>query len=165
MSTLQAVRVIGSPIGNIAIGCTEVGLSQLEILPTSNRRVEFSHNPQAERLCEKVAVQLDQYFQGLRSGFTLTLDLAGSSFQSQVWEVVAQTEFGQSISYGEIASRIGKPAAARAVGGAVGANPVPIVIGCHRVLGAGSAVTGYTGGEGIQTKLWLLAHEGIEYHS
>lgn len=154
-----------SPIGNIAIGCTDLGLSQLEILPAPNRRTEFSHSPQAEMLCKDVEGQLVEYFSGTRSSFTVNLDLAGSSFQTQVWRVIAETEFGQKVSYGEIANRIGKPAASRAVGGAVGANPVPIVIGCHRVLGASNKVTGYTGGEGIQTKLWLLEHEGIEYRA
>lgn len=154
-----------SPIGNIAIGCTDLGLSQLEVLPAPNRRTEFNHSHRAEQLCKEVEVQLTEYFLGTRSGFTVNLDLAGSSFQAQVWQVISEIEFGQKVSYGEIANRIGKPAASRAVGGAVGANPVPIVIGCHRVLGASNKVTGYTGGEGIQTKLWLLAHEGIEYRA
>jgi methylated-DNA-[protein]-cysteine S-methyltransferase len=163
MTTLQAVRVMQSPIGKLAIGCTDVGLTQLEILVDEMRRSEFSHSPKALQNCMLAESQLSEYFAGNRKDFDLQIDINGTRFQSSVWDVIAKTGFAETISYGEIATRIANPAASRAVGGAVGANPIPIVIGCHRVMGSGGSVTGYSGGEGIKTKLWLLRHEGIEY--
>jgi len=78
-----------------------------------------------------------------------------------VWNQVARIPFGSTMSYAEIAAAIGKPLASRAVGGAVGSNPIALVIGCHRVMGASGKITGYSGGNGIPTKRWLLKHEGI----
>ena len=76
---------------------------------------------------------------------------------------IAKLGFGQVATYADIANSIGNPKAVRAVGGAVGSNPVPLVVGCHRVLGSAKKITGYSGGDGIPTKKWLLAHEAIEY--
>lgn len=163
MDNLQAVRVMQSPIGKIAIGCTETGLAQLDILAGPIRRTEFSHSALASTHCELVELQLKQYFAGSRKQFDVPVDLGGTRFQNAVWQQIAAIEFGRTIRYGEIANRISNPAASRAVGSAVGANPIPIVIGCHRVLGSGNSITGYSGGEGIKTKLWLLEHEEIEY--
>lgn len=163
MTTLQAVRVMQSPIGKLAIGCTDVGLAQLEILVDQMRRTEFSHSQKALKNCILAESQLSEYFAGNRKEFDLAIDVSGTNFQNLVWNVIAKTGFAETVSYGEIATRISNPAAARAVGGAVGANPIPIVIGCHRVMGSGGSVTGYSGGEGVKTKLWLLRHEGIGY--
>jgi methylated-DNA-[protein]-cysteine S-methyltransferase len=79
-----------------------------------------------------------------------------------VWTRLAELEFGHAISYGELGQATGRPSAGRAVGGAVGANPVPIIVPCHRVLASNKRITGYSGGNGIPTKMWLLKHEGIE---
>jgi methylated-DNA-[protein]-cysteine S-methyltransferase len=154
-----------SPIGKLAIGCTDSGLAQLEILVDNTMRTEFSHSPLALKHCFLVESQLSEYFAGNRKDFDLQIDIHGTKFQKSVWKVIASTGFGEAIGYGEIARRIENPAASRAVGGAVGANPIPIVIGCHRVLGSGRSITGYSGGEGIKTKLWLLRHEAIEHKS
>ena len=89
--------------------------------------------------------------------FDLPLRLAGTTFQNKVWTELRRIPFGQTISYGELASRIGKPTARRAVGGANGANPLPIVVPCHRVIGSDKSLTGFGGG--IATKRFLLAHE------
>jgi methylated-DNA-[protein]-cysteine S-methyltransferase len=91
------------------------------------------------------------------------VELHGTAFQEAVWAEIAKLGFGKVATYADIASAIGNPKAVRAVGGAVGSNPVPLVVGCHRVLGASKKITGYSGGEGIPTKKWLLAHESIEY--
>jgi methylated-DNA-[protein]-cysteine S-methyltransferase len=80
-----------------------------------------------------------------------------------VWNRLATLGFGEYISYGELGVEVGKPGSARAIGGAVGANPVPIIIGCHRVLASNGRITGYSGGDGITTKVWLLAHEKITH--
>jgi methylated-DNA-[protein]-cysteine S-methyltransferase len=104
--------------------------------------------------------------QTIRTHYLISLDfeisLAGTAFQQSVWQVIDQIPFGQSLSYADIATAIGNPKAVRAVGAAVGANPVPIRIGCHRVLGSNASITGYSGGDGIPTKRWLLEHESIQ---
>ena len=130
---------------------------------TSPPRSEFSHSDAADDHCAKAAAQLTEYFAGGRKTFDLSLDLEGTDFQQRVWQGISSIGFGEQLTYRELAEIAGKPLAARAVGGAVGANPVPILIGCHRVLGSGGRITGYSGGEGLKTKRWLLSHEQIGY--
>lgn len=101
--------------------------------------------------------QLVQYFAGERSAFELPLMAQGTGFQRKVWHALCEIPYGTTISYGELARRIGQPSAARAVGLANGSNPLPIVVPCHRVIGADGSLTGFGGG--IARKQWLLAHE------
>jgi len=103
--------------------------------------------------------QLREYFSRLRREFDLPLDLRGTPFQQQVWAELRKVPYGQTVSYGELARRIGRPAAARAVGQAVGANPVPIIVPCHRVVGADGSLVGYGGG--LEIKSALLRLEGV----
>ncbi len=103
--------------------------------------------------------QLVEYLEGKRRVFELPLRLEGSGFQKEVWEAVACIPYGRTASYGEIARLIGKPKASRAVGAANGANPIPIVIPCHRVIGADGSLTGYGGGLALKSR--FLALEGI----
>lgn len=93
----------------------------------------------------------------------LDFQLSGTDFQIAVWHEIAKVPFGESISYGQLAAAAGNPKAVRAAGAAVGANPLPLIIGCHRVLGANSKITGYSAGEGLPTKRKLLAIEKISY--
>jgi O-6-methylguanine DNA methyltransferase len=102
--------------------------------------------------------QLHEYFSGSRRAFDLPLDVRGTSFQRAVWSQVVRIPYGATATYGDIAQLVGKPKASRAVGGAVGANPLPIVIPCHRVIGAGGALTGF--GSGLDVKEMLLRLEG-----
>jgi methylated-DNA-[protein]-cysteine S-methyltransferase len=90
--------------------------------------------------------QLDEYFAGERHGFELELDLRGTVFKRAVWSELLEIPYGATISYGELANRIGRPDRVRAVGAAVGSTPIPIVVPCHRVLGADGSLTGYGGG-------------------
>ena len=101
--------------------------------------------------------QLDAYFAGDLTQFSLPLRFAGTDFQNTVWAALCDIPFAETISYGALASRIGKPTASRAVGGANGANPLPIVVPCHRVIGSDKSLTGFGGG--IPIKKFLLAHE------
>ncbi len=101
--------------------------------------------------------QLDAYFAGKLTRFDLPLWRAGTAFQNTVWSALCRIPFGETVSYGALASRIGKPNASRAVGGANGANPLPIVVPCHRVIGSDKSLTGFGGG--IEVKKFLLAHE------
>ncbi|MEY2737773.1 MAG: hypothetical protein RL683_891 [Actinomycetota bacterium] len=106
--------------------------------------------------------QLQAYFKGKSMDLNFPVALCGTKFQQSVWREIEKVGFGEVTTYAEIAKKIGNPKAVRAVGGAVGSNPVPLVIGCHRVLGASGRITGYSGGDGIPTKRWLLNLEGIE---
>ena len=109
---------------------------------------------------DRVKDQLREYFDGARREFDLPLDLRGTDFQLTVWHELTRIPFGETISYGELARRIGLPAASRAVGAANGANPIPIIVPCHRVIGANGSLTGFGGG--IETKKRLLALERPE---
>lgn len=106
--------------------------------------------------------QLTNYFKGKSKELDFATDLEGTAFQKSVWKEIGKIGFGEVTTYAEIANNIGNPKAVRAVGGAVGSNPVPLIVGCHRVLGASGKITGYSGGDGLPTKRWLLALEGIE---
>jgi methylated-DNA-[protein]-cysteine S-methyltransferase len=117
----------------------------------------------SSKVLELAAKQLDLYLKGSLARFSLPLKVSGTPFQVAVWRTIAKVPFGKTISYGQIAEAIGKPKAARAVGAAVGANPTPLLVGCHRVLGSSGSLTGYSGGQGVKTKVLLLKHEGIEY--
>jgi methylated-DNA-[protein]-cysteine S-methyltransferase len=105
-----------------------------------------------------VREELREYFAGKRRTFTIPLAPKGTPFQLAVWNALLEIPYGDTISYSELAQRIGKPSAVRAVGAANGANPIPVIIPCHRVIGANGSLTGYGGG--IERKQWLLALEG-----
>ena len=103
-------------------------------------------------------MQLDEYFAGMRRGFDLPLAPRGTEFQRAVWWMLAEIPYGETISYAQLATRVGKPSAMRAVGAANGRNPLPIVLPCHRVIGADGSLTGFGGG--LPTKQFLLTLEG-----
>lgn len=105
---------------------------------------------------EAAIAQLEEYFAGRRQSFHLPLAPEGTSFQRMVWQALIEIPYGETVSYGELARRIGRPQASRAVGLANGANPLPIVIPCHRVIGADGSLTGFGGGLDIKRKLLAL---------
>jgi methylated-DNA-[protein]-cysteine S-methyltransferase len=105
-----------------------------------------------------VAAQLDAYFAGELSSFDLEMNLLGTPFQRSVWRELCEIPYGETISYGELAHRLGNPNASRAVGLANGRNPIAIIVPCHRVIGANGSLTGYGGG--LERKTWLLELEG-----
>ncbi len=109
---------------------------------------------------QQAADELRRYFAGERVQFSCPLDLHGTPFQLMVWRELQQIPYGETRSYGEIAQAIGRPTASRAVGAANGANPVAIIVPCHRVIGSKGSLTGYGGG--LPTKAWLLSLEGIK---
>jgi methylated-DNA-[protein]-cysteine S-methyltransferase len=106
---------------------------------------------------DQVRGELDEYFAGRRREFSLPLRPAGTAFQQRVWKLLCDIPFGQTISYGELARRVGNPNASRAVGTANSRNPISIVVPCHRVIGADNSLTGYAGG--LDRKQALLEHE------
>lgn len=104
-----------------------------------------------------VAEQLDAWFAGRIRSFDLPLAPRGTEFQRSVWNALLEIPYGETTTYGELARKLGRPAASRAVGAANGANPIPIIIPCHRVIGSNSSLTGFGGG--LPVKRWLLDHE------
>lgn len=157
-----ALRRLDSPIGRIEIVGDGAAVMALSIerdgmLPHD----EFPETPDA--VLDRAAAQLEEYFAGHRRDFDVPVNLVGTAFQLAVWEQLVALEWGEVVSYGDLGRGTGRATAGRAVGGAVGANPVPIIVPCHRVLGSDGMITGYSGGEGIPTKSWLLAHEGIAH--
>lgn len=109
------------------------------------------------------AKQILDFLDGDRVSFDLQVEVTGTAFQHAVWRTLATVPFGATMSYGEIASAVGVPRAGRAVGSAVAANPVPLLVPCHRVLGIRRNPVGYDRGAGLDTKLWLLRHESIAF--
>ncbi|AWP77003.1 methylated-DNA--[protein]-cysteine S-methyltransferase [Bordetella bronchiseptica] len=111
----------------------------------------------------QAAAELEQWFAGRRRAFEVDMQPEGTPFQRQVWQALLELPFGATISYGELARRVGRPKAARAVAGAVGRNPISILIPCHRIIGHDTSLTGFGGG--LPRKQALLAHEGHRYLS
>jgi methylated-DNA-[protein]-cysteine S-methyltransferase len=154
--TEEATRCFDSPIGNIFLKARN---NKVVYLTMGGPGVANSGNAKVLDLAEK---QLKNYFAGKSRVLDFDVDLQGTEFQRAVWAEISKIGFGEVKTYGEIAQAIGRPKAVRAVGGAVGANPVPLVVGCHRVLGGSGKITGYSGGDGLPTKRWLLALEGLK---
>lgn len=125
---------------------------------------EQRHTPKISAGCRRddaglahVVAQLNAYFAGELTDFDLPMRMGGTDFQSRVWGALCEIPYGETISYGELARRVGSPNASRAVGLANGRNPVAIIVPCHRVIGADGSLTGYGGG--LPRKVWLLEHE------
>ncbi|MEI7492290.1 MAG: methylated-DNA--[protein]-cysteine S-methyltransferase [Bacteroidota bacterium] len=140
-----------TPIGFIELTGSEKGIRSLYFLDFKVRVPRIPHE------LKDAVDQLHEYFIGERKDFTLDLDLEGSDFQLRVWSELIKIPYGTTISYHELARRIGNASAFRAVGGANGANPVSVIIPCHRVLGTNGRLVGYAGG--LKRKKWLLEHE------
>lgn len=158
------LRRVDSPIGRIEVTSDGESITSLAI----ERGGELPWDLEPERsapVLERAVEQLREYFAGERRDFDVPVSLAGTVFQRAVWEQLVHLQWGEVISYGELGQTTGRATAGRAVGGAVGANPIPIIVPCHRVLGSDGLITGYSGGEGIPTKSWLLAHEGIPHRT
>jgi methylated-DNA-[protein]-cysteine S-methyltransferase len=150
--------VYESPIGSIEIKAEGKGIVEVNFLeksglvrPTSG---SVSGEPEMLRACLS---QLDQYFRGKRTSFSLPLKLEGTAFEKKVWAALLQIPFGKTTTYGAIAADLGNKRAGRAVGGANHRNPVSIIVPCHRVIGSDGRLTGYGGG--LWRKEWLLDHE------
>jgi len=157
-STVQARY--DSPLGPMIVAATDTGLAGLWFegqrhMPDTS---SWPHAPKHPVLLDAMA-QLRDYFAGRRTRFELPLDLqGGTAFQQSVWHALLAIPAGGTTSYGDISQQVGRPAAVRAVGAAVGRNPVSIVVPCHRVLGRDGSLTGYAGG--LERKSALLELEG-----
>ncbi len=155
--------LISSPVGPLWIETTLHGIRRLEFttnalgLPRDLQEPKAGPSDEAS-LAAEVERQIAGYFDGSLKQFDLPLDLQGSEFQLGVWNAIGNVPFGETLTYGQIAASIGRPTSYRAVGNACGANPVVIVLPCHRIVGTDRSLHGFGGG--IGTKTWLLRHEG-----
>ena len=146
-----------SPVGRLLLAADPEGLSLISFPSGSRMQRPAPGWQQDDGALAAALSQLAEYFAGTRQTFSLPLRPTGTAFQLSVWSALREIPFGATLSYGELARRIGRPSAARAVGAANGANPLPIVVPCHRVIGADASLTGFGGG--LDTKRFLLAHE------
>ncbi len=158
---------LDSPLGKLLVASSEEGVVRIilprkeAIDPVAVLGNEFPGSTPVEDYYKNIRVvdELKRYFDGCLRRFSVNLDLRGTGFQRKVWEAVSCVPYGQTRSYGEIAKIIGNPGAARAVGQANRRNPVPIIVPCHRILGANGSLTGFGGG--IEMKKRLLELEGF----
>ena len=154
-----AFRNIDSPVGPLLLAASEDALVAIEFRQNRHpvkRNADWQQGDNA--MLRETQRQLQSYFDGQVRRFDLPLAPDGTPFQQQVWATLARIPYGVTWSYGELAQHLGKPAAVRAVGAANGRNPIPIVLPCHRVIGADGSLTGFGGG--LPTKAFLLRHEG-----
>lgn len=149
-----------SPIGTIYVAVSEEGVCRVELdeeswMAYKETQGKLLYEPDK---CKAVIKQLEEYFKGIRSTFDVPIMLDGTEFQKNVWEKLQEIPYGEIRSYKQIAEAIGNPKAVRAVGGANRANPVPLLIPCHRVIGKDGSLTGYAGKK-IDMKKYLLELE------
>lgn len=144
-------RLIDSPVGLLTLRAEDGALTAILF---GDQRTGLSGSDQ---ILDQAEAELKEYFAGERKEFTVPVRLMGTEFQKKVWAALAEIPYGETATYGEIAARIGKPKACRAVGTANHHNPVPIIVPCHRVIGAGGSLTGYGGG--LEVKAYLLTLE------
>jgi methylated-DNA-[protein]-cysteine S-methyltransferase len=155
-----------SQIGTVWIASTQYGVCKISLgadqsgafLSWLLRTVRATRPREEPQLMAEIVGQFHEYFSGSRQMFDLSLDVRGTSFQRAVWSQVVRIPYGATATYGDIAQLVGKPRASRAVGAAVGANPLPIVVPCHRVIGADGSLTGFA--SGLDVKETLLRLEG-----
>lgn len=143
-----------TPVGRIWITASQEGITNIS---TDGSELEKEREQKENGMIRNAALQLQEYFEGTRTEFSIPLDLKGTAFQRKVWAALCEIPYGETRSYGEIAKSIGNPKAARAVGMANHNNPIVIVVPCHRVIGADGGLTGYGGG--MEMKRYLLELE------
>ncbi|ROQ41281.1 methylated-DNA-[protein]-cysteine S-methyltransferase [Frondihabitans sp. PhB188] len=159
-----------SPVGRLAIHVAadritrvDIQTAALIVAATETALGDTALDCTPTPLHDEARRQFDDYFANRRDRFDLPLEYWGTPFQETVWELLDEVPFGTTTTYGDLAELSGRPTGARAVGGAIRANRLAILVPCHRVLGAGRRVTGYSPGDGVATKKWLLEHEGIDF--
>lgn len=149
--------IIPSPFGNILINSREGCLSELKFTD------EETDGEILDQVLLSTVQQLEEYFAGERKTFDMPIGLGGTDFQRKVWLEVNKISFGQTTTYMKISQKLGNPGAIRAVGAAIGANPILIILPCHRVLGSDGSLTGYAGG--LERKKALLELEGHAFQT
>jgi O-6-methylguanine DNA methyltransferase len=163
-----AQRSLRTPIGVLRVTASERGVTNIDRVATKSNRVARQSSqrgrqsaqrgtPAAQRQADRAVRELREYFAGKRTRFTVPVQLEGTPFQERAWATMRKIPFGRTMSYAEQATEMRAPRAVRAVGSANGANPVPIIVPCHRVVASNGGLGGYA--LGLAMKRWLLAHE------
>lgn len=153
----MVLSAFASPLGPLVAGATAAGVCLLEFSEPGRRVSPAKRQDGAHEHLAQLEQELDEYFAGVRRGFTVTPDLAGTPFQRRVWDALCAIPYGETRSYEDVATAIGQPRAVRAVGTANGRNRIAIVIPCHRVIAKGGGIGGYGGG--LDRKQYLLTLE------
>jgi len=159
------VSELNTPVGTLHLASSDQGVvcislsGKEDLLRDLQGRIPGTKIEENASKNERVIKQLKEYFSGTRKDFDLPLHPIGTEFQKLVWRQLCQVPFGQTASYKEIAERIGRPKAMRAVGQANHRNPIPIIIPCHRIIGSNGHLVGFGGG--LDKKRFLLSHEGV----
>lgn len=143
-----------TPVGTLLLFADDQTLYRIVFPACCDKLPGGSPAPEGHPLLGSASLQLSEYFSGHRQHFELPLSPQGTAFQMAVWELMQEIPYGETWTYGEIAARLGNPNKARGVGGAANKNPLPLVIPCHRVIGANGSLTGFAGG--VETKQFLL---------
>jgi methylated-DNA-[protein]-cysteine S-methyltransferase len=150
--------VVPAPIGRLIVASDGGAIAGVWMANASPADATWLEHRGTDAVLAEARGQLDHYFAGTLRQFTLPLAPNGTDFQRRVWRALGAIPFGTTISYAELARRVGSSAAVRAVGAANGRNPIPIIVPCHRVIGSDGSLTGFGGG--LDRKRWLLQHEG-----
>ena len=151
------VSRLSTPIGELTLIASDTALTGVAF-PSWRHRPARARRDTMSEVLGRAKDQLTEYFTGTRTTFDIPLDAAGSEFERRVWDLLRAIPYGATTTYGALAKRLGSTKEARAVGAANGKNPIPIIVPCHRVIGANGDLIGFGGG--IERKRWLLQHEG-----
>ena len=162
---MTAFTILETPIGDLFVAGDDHGLRHIRFSRQSRKTTPEAGWRRDDTALRPAAEQLEAYFAGDLREFDLALAPEGTEFQLSVWGALAEIPYGETISYGQLASRIGRPRASRAVGAANGANPLPIVLPCHRVIGSNGALVGFGGGLDIKEALLETEHRRMSEQS
>ena len=150
---------LGTPLGTLTLEASDRGLSSIRF---PNRPRSIEGKPTSNSVIKLAKQELTAYFAKQLKAFSVPLDWRGTAFQESVWRALTAIPYGETVSYGDIARAIGRPLSARPTGGAVGRNPIPIIVPCHRVIGSDQTLTGFTGGLNIKVALLELEGRPVE---
>jgi methylated-DNA-[protein]-cysteine S-methyltransferase len=153
---------LSSPLGRIELTSDGFAVTGVQI-ERDGRLPRDGYREASIDVLVAAAEQLAEYFDGARQRFDVSVATDGTPFRMQVWSALAEVPFGTATTYGRLGRDAGLGLAGRAVGGAIRSNPLPLLIPCHRVLSASDRLVGYSQGQGVETKRWLLDHEGIPH--
>jgi methylated-DNA-[protein]-cysteine S-methyltransferase len=165
---MRTFTSVPTPLGDLVVTASDTAITGV-YFPTSRRGPAPTHQAgwvaatdegPASAILARARTQLTEYFATTRTTFDLPLEAAGSNFEHRVWKALRAISYGETVSYGDLAGRLGDKFAVRAVGMAIGNNPIPVIIPCHRIIGAKGDLIGFGGG--LERKRWLLNHEGAQ---
>jgi methylated-DNA-[protein]-cysteine S-methyltransferase len=157
---MLSYKTLHSPIGEITLVANDEALVALYVNDELMPKKDLAQKNESHKILELAETQLNEYFAGKRQVFDLPLSPEGTLFQNKAWEALSKIPYGKVWSYGKQAEYLKAPKAQRAIGGANGKNPIPVIIPCHRVVGSTGKLTGFSGG--MKMKVYLLKHEGHE---